>query len=93
MASWDNFCTWHHDHPTQEQRFGAWCSQSGRITAATLLFRFPNGLHSAVAWFGSTVTGVAINGSVEALPTVTGSQRSQIEQHYAADMTLWESAR
>jgi len=93
MESWDNFCTWHHEHPTQEQRFGAWCSQAGRITAATRLFRFPHGLHSAVAWFGAPVTGVAINSSVEALPTVTDSQRSQIEQHYAADMTLWESAR
>jgi hypothetical protein len=93
MESWDNFCAWHHDHPTQEQQFGAWCSQAGRINAATQLFRFPHGLAAAVAWFGATVTGVAINQSVEDLPPVTALQRSQIEQHYAADMTLWESSR
>jgi len=90
FIDWRSWCDWHHDHPTQPSRGGMWSSQSSRVNASTRLYLFPHELDLCVSWLGGVGDHVPRHGSGVFTQTVTHTQRAQIEQHYAADVTLWQ---
>lgn len=90
FTDWGSWCDWHHDHPTQPSQGGIWSSQSSRVTASTRLYLFPQELDLCVSWLGGVGDHVPRHGSGGFTQQVTASQRAQIEQHYAADLALWQ---